>query len=111
MQIKPDSFHRIDLESSARFNTSDASTMGTTLASLLSGVPTSYVDQSDNTNTNLNDLSLRGVFTKRLRKPGRIFSLEASYGTTDNESDYDVERQKSSIHRLALIRCFKTRSA
>lgn len=94
MQIKPDSFHRIDLESSARFNTSDAGTMGTTLASLLSGVPTSNVDQSDNTNTNLTDVSLRGVFTKRLRKPGRIFSLEASYGTTDNESDYDVERQK-----------------
>ena len=52
------------------------------LANLLSGVPTSYVDQSDNTNTNLNDPVSRGVFDERLRKPGRnIFRLEASYGT------------------------------
>lgn len=92
MQIKPDSFHRIDIETSGRFNNSDAITSSLTDANLLSGIRRSSVAQSDNTNTDLTDFSLRGVFTKRLRKPGRIFSFEASFGTTDNESDYDVDR-------------------
>ncbi|MBK7787896.1 MAG: TonB-dependent receptor [Saprospiraceae bacterium] len=92
MQIKPDSFHRIDLESSVRFNGSDAITSSLTNASSLSGVPRNSIDQSDKNINDLTDLSLRGVFTKRLRKPGRIFSLEASYGNTENETDYFLDR-------------------
>lgn len=99
MQIKPDSFYRIDLESSARFNATDANSTAVTLASLLSGVPTSDINQKDATNNDLTDISARGVFTKRLRKPGRIFSFEASFGTTDNESDYDLD--KKSIFYLS----------
>lgn len=92
MQIKPDSFHRIDLESSARFNASDAITTSMTNASSLTGVPRNSINQEDKNVNDLTDISLRGVFTKRLRKPGRIFSLEASYGNTENETDYLLDR-------------------
>jgi hypothetical protein len=95
IRIKPDSFHRVDIESSVKIN--DSNIKSSLIAKNTSSDGSRIINennQKDTTLTNLNDISFRGVLNKRMRKPGRIFTLETSYGTTENEQDYDIESYK-----------------
>ncbi len=101
-QAKPDSFHRLDIESSLRINNGNVgSSSFSTISRMNQNVNEN--DQKDTTLTTLNDLSLRGVFNKRLRKPGRIYTLEASYGSTENDQDYEVESYRSEPLNNMLV--------
>ena len=92
MQIKADSFHRIDIESVVRFNNTTSVTDLKKASESVTGLPINAITQVDNAKSDLEDLSFRTVFTKRLRKAGRVFSAEASYGNTINDNTYDVNR-------------------
>ncbi len=89
-QAKPDSFHRIDIESSLRLNSSNVKSSSLSTISRSSRSENSN-SQKDTSIADLKDISIRGVFNKRMRKPGRLYSFEGSYGTTENDQDYNVE--------------------
>ncbi len=101
-QAKPDSFHRIDLESSIKLNNSN---LGTELASESKnpfGDLVNSNNQKDSTITNLTDISIRGVLNKRLRKAGRNMTLDMSYGQTINDQDYDVQSFRNFVNRSKI---------
>lgn len=93
-QLKPDSFTRMDFESFVRFNfnNSDARTLSGTSNADLFRVADNI--QSDVSDSDVQDLSFRLNITRRLKKAGRIVSLNTQYGLAESESDYHIDRSE-----------------
>lgn len=93
-QLKPDSFTRMDFESFIRFNFNNADSKlfsGTSNAALLK---VSDNIQSDLADSDVQDLNFRLNITRRLKKAGRIVSLNTQFGLTESSSDYIVDRSE-----------------
>jgi hypothetical protein len=93
MQIKADSFHRIDIETSYGLRLSDRVKSLTSLNESTTRTRINENNQKDNSTGDADNFSFRGVFSKRLRKPGRVMTLTTNFANNSNEQVYNILSQ------------------
>jgi hypothetical protein len=93
-QSRPDSLHRIDLESSYTLRNRVSVKNIENFNESLSRTRINENYQSDSTDSNTNNFSLRGTISRRLNKPGRILTMSGSYGNNVTDQLYNIESFK-----------------
>ena len=93
-QLKPDSFTRIDFESFVRFNFNNGNSTSISGTSDADQVKVNDINQLDNHDSDVNDKNFRLNITRRLKKAGRILSLNTTFGITESENDYNIDRSE-----------------